>query len=100
MRHFQPDSQWSQLAPNVAPTCAPSFRTMRALDSLKFKQEAGWLVTGGQSLAAAFKSLGVVELGHFSSGSKLTDKASSNALTARFSALSRSNMALSTSRFA
>jgi transposase len=36
-------------------------KTVRARHTLEFKQEAVWLVTGGQSIAAAARSLGLVE---------------------------------------
>jgi len=57
-------------------------KTVRARYTLEFKQEAVRLVTSGQSIAAAARSLGVVEQTLFN-WSRLIDRASSKAPTAR-----------------
>ena len=57
-------------------------KTVRARYTLELKQEAVRLVTGGQSIAAAARSLGVVEQTLFN-WARLIDRASSKALTAR-----------------
>lgn len=51
-------------------------KTARARYTLEFKQEAVRLVEGGQSIAAAARTLGVVEQ-HCSIGSRRSAKASS-----------------------
>ena len=58
-------------------------KTVRARYTLEFKQEAVRLVTGGQSIAAAARTLGVVNR-RCSTGSRLSDKESCKALTARW----------------
>jgi transposase len=58
-------------------------KTARARYTLEFKQEAVRLVEGGQSIAAAARTLGVVEQTLFNWVSRRSAKASSPVLTAR-----------------